>query len=251
MTGPMPERILQVGLGFWASKALLTAVELRLFTELARGPVDAETLRTRLKLHGRSARDFFDALVALGFLERDGTIPERTGQRSVSRPRETVLSRRLSRDVQRPALSVLGTTDRGAAHRGCRRTKPQSAAVISSARFTPTRCVCEGFLSAMTGLSRGANLAIASKFPWIVPHVRRHRHRPRRISPCKSRCAHPHLSGSGFDLPPSQPVFTRYVSAHGVAHRLRFHPGSFLSRPPARRGRLHHGSHPPRLVRST
>ncbi len=51
---------------------MLSAVELGLFSELANGPLDAETLRDRLGLHSRSARDFFDALVALGMLERDG-----------------------------------------------------------------------------------------------------------------------------------------------------------------------------------
>jgi hypothetical protein len=45
---PTPEHILQVGLGFWASKVLLSAVEIGLFTELAHHPVDLETLRGRL-----------------------------------------------------------------------------------------------------------------------------------------------------------------------------------------------------------
>src|SRR4029078_9119213 len=61
---------MQVGLGFWASKTLLSAVEMEVFTELARHPEDLESLRERLGLHERSAREFFDALVALGFLER-------------------------------------------------------------------------------------------------------------------------------------------------------------------------------------
>ena len=64
-----PERILQLGLGFWGSKALLSAVEIGLFTELAKGSLDFETLAERLMLHPRSARDFLDALVALGMLE--------------------------------------------------------------------------------------------------------------------------------------------------------------------------------------
>jgi hypothetical protein len=65
----LPDHILQVGLGFWASKTLLSAVEMEVFTELAKHPQDLETLRGRLGLHPRSARDFFDALVALKFLE--------------------------------------------------------------------------------------------------------------------------------------------------------------------------------------
>src|SRR5579872_6627443 len=69
---PSPDHILQTGLGFWASKTLLSAVEMEVFTELARQPEDLETLRGRLGLHPRSARDFFDALTALGFLTRSG-----------------------------------------------------------------------------------------------------------------------------------------------------------------------------------
>jgi Dimerisation domain len=65
-----PDHILQVGLGFWASKTLLSAVEMELFTELSKHPEDLETLQGRLGLHPRAARDFFDALVALKFLER-------------------------------------------------------------------------------------------------------------------------------------------------------------------------------------
>ena len=67
---PSPDQIMQVGLGFWASKTLLSAVEMGLFTELAREPQSGEALRDRLGLHARSSEDFFDALVALGFLER-------------------------------------------------------------------------------------------------------------------------------------------------------------------------------------
>src|SRR6266853_2990691 len=69
-----PEHIMQVGLGFWGSKTLLSAVEMELFTELAKHPEDLAALQGRLGLHPRGARDFLDALVALGFLERnDGT----------------------------------------------------------------------------------------------------------------------------------------------------------------------------------
>jgi hypothetical protein len=67
-----PDAIMQLGLAFWGSKALLSAVEMRLFSVLSQaGPLDAERLRERLGLHPRGARDFFDALVALGMLERN------------------------------------------------------------------------------------------------------------------------------------------------------------------------------------
>src|ERR687889_982625 len=74
-----PEPIMQVGIGFWASKTLLSAVEMELFTHLADHPQDLETLRARLGLHPRSARDFLDALVALGFLHRTDGVYRNTG----------------------------------------------------------------------------------------------------------------------------------------------------------------------------
>jgi hypothetical protein len=67
-----PERILQTGLAFWPAKTLLSAIEMGVFTELARGPEPFAALSGRLGLHPRSARDFLDALVALGFLQRTG-----------------------------------------------------------------------------------------------------------------------------------------------------------------------------------
>ena len=60
---PSPDRIMQVGFGFWASKTLLSAIELGLFTELARQPEAGGALEQRLGLHPRSAPDFLDALV--------------------------------------------------------------------------------------------------------------------------------------------------------------------------------------------
>src|SRR5262249_27791075 len=67
-----PDGILQLGMGFWASKTLLSAVSLGLFSELARGPLERREIQHRLGLHERSAHDFLDALVALRLLSRDG-----------------------------------------------------------------------------------------------------------------------------------------------------------------------------------
>jgi len=56
---------MRLGLGFFASKTVLAATELGLFTALARGPMDLESLRQNLGLHTRGARDFFDSLQQL------------------------------------------------------------------------------------------------------------------------------------------------------------------------------------------
>ena len=67
-----PSQIMQVGMGFFASKSLLSAVELELFTHLGGDSMTGEEIRERLGLHERAISDFPDTLVALGFLERDG-----------------------------------------------------------------------------------------------------------------------------------------------------------------------------------
>ena len=67
-----PFRIIETGMGFWASKTLLTAVNLGLFTHLAKGALTAKEIKEQLELNGRSLYDFLDALVALGFLNRKG-----------------------------------------------------------------------------------------------------------------------------------------------------------------------------------
>src|SRR6266849_1971185 len=75
---PSPDWILQLGLGFMSTKVLLSAVELGVFTTLAQNPMDGEALAQQLGLHPRSARDFLDALVALGLLDRTGQLYRNT-----------------------------------------------------------------------------------------------------------------------------------------------------------------------------
>ena len=67
-----PDHIMQIGCGFWASKTLLSAVELELFSLLADGPKKGSELQDAMGLHPRGTYDFLDTLVALGLLQRDG-----------------------------------------------------------------------------------------------------------------------------------------------------------------------------------
>ena len=66
-----PQRILDIGFAFRNAKVLLSAVELGVFSALKNEPLIAEELVSRIGLHGRGARDFFDALVSLRLLQRD------------------------------------------------------------------------------------------------------------------------------------------------------------------------------------
>lgn len=67
-----PSKIMQIGTGFFGTKTLLTAVNMELFTVLAKRDLSGKDIQTRLSLHSRSLYDFLDALVAMGFLKRKG-----------------------------------------------------------------------------------------------------------------------------------------------------------------------------------
>src|SRR4051794_29513083 len=67
-----PSEIMQIGMGFWASKTLLSAVELELFTRLGDDAMTAAEIAEALGLHERAVPDFPDALVALRLLDREG-----------------------------------------------------------------------------------------------------------------------------------------------------------------------------------
>jgi hypothetical protein len=211
-----PDRILQLGMGFWGSKALLSAVELGLFTALAQGPLEAEELRERLGLHSRGARDFFDALVALGMLER-------TDGRYANTPDTDLFLDRATRTYA--AWAAL--TD------GLRTGRPQSSdsggGDFSVLYEDPARL--RSFVKAMTPLATATGRVIAQKFPWGDYRSFVDVGTAEGAVPVRLALAHPHMSGLGFDLPPVGPLFDEFVAAHGLSDRLRFHPGDAFKDP--------------------
>jgi len=223
-----PDAIMQLGLGFWGSKTLLSAIELGLFTELAKGPLDADGIQRRLSLHPRSVRDFLDALVALGMLRR-------TGSRYANTPETDLFLDRSKPTYTGGMLEMCNTRLYkfwGSLTEGLRTGTPQNEAKEGGNFFTalysdPGRL--EGFLKAMTGLSLGAARAIAGRFPWTRYKTFVDVGCAQGGVPVQVALAHPHLTGGGMDLPVVQPIFEAYVREQGLANRLRFHPGDFFT----------------------
>ncbi len=225
-----PDRIMQLGFGFWGSKTLLSAIELGLFSELAKGSRDAKALAKRLKLHPRSARDFFDTLVALGLLKRIGARYANTAETALflDRAKPTYVGGIL--EMANARLYRFWGSLTEALQTG----KPQNEVKTGEDFFgtlyaDPRRL--EGFLKAMTGLSRGTARAIAARFPWK-------RYQSFADIGCAQggvaveiALAHKHLSGQGMDLPVVQPVFEAYAKSQRVQTRVTFHPGDFFKEP--------------------
>lgn len=222
-----PDSIMQLGLGFWSSKTLLTAVELGLFTELAKGPLDAKTLTGRLGIHSRAAHDFFDSLVALRVLERNGDLYENTQQTDLFLDREKPSYVGGMLEMANTRLYPFW----GSLTEALRTGLPQNEATRGENFFTTLYADAvrlEGFLKAMTGLSMGTAMAIAQKFPWDRYQTFVDVGAAQGALPVQVALAHNHLSGGGFDLPPVRPVFEKYVNSHGLSERLRFYPGDFF-----------------------
>ncbi|MGH9458300.1 MAG: methyltransferase [Thermoanaerobaculia bacterium] len=225
---PSPDPIMQLALGFLGSKTVLSAIELGVFTELAASPMTCGELTERLGLHPRGARDFFDALVALGMLTRSG---ERYANSEMT---DQFLDRNkpgyIGGILEMANARLYGFW--GSLTEALRTGAPQNEVKSGGNLFDglygdPERL--RGFLKAMTGISLGAAMAIAQKFPWrdygSVIDVG-----------CAEGCVpvtvgreHPHLTGGGFDLPAVEPHFANYVAAHGMGDRMKFHPGDFFT----------------------
>ena len=226
-----PDAIMQLGLGFWGSKALLSAVELGLFAALSEaGPLDAEGLRERLGLHPRSARDFFDALVALGMLAR-------TNGRYSNTPETDLFLDRAKSTYMGGILEMANArlyTFWGSLTEALRTGQPQSEVKAGGAFFKTLYDDPEKlaqFTGAMTGLSRATGDAIAAKFPWRNYGSVIDIGCAQGAVPVAIATAHDHLTGGGFDLPPIEPIFNSYVARFGLADRLTFTPGDFFADP--------------------
>jgi hypothetical protein len=231
MSEPRPDHILEVGLAFWASKVLLSAVEMDLFTELAKHPEDLPTLQGRLGLHPRSAHDFLDALVALKFLDR------REGRYYNTPSSDMFLDRR------KP--SYIGGLLEMANHRlypfwgqlttALRTGLPQNEVKLGTKNpfeaiySEPARL--REFLKAMTGISHAANMAIAHKLPWSKYRTAVDVGTAQGDLITQVALANPHIEGTGFDLPEVGAIFEEYVEMQGLSGRVQFVPGSFMDQP--------------------
>jgi hypothetical protein len=228
---PTPESIMQVGLGFWPSKVLLSAVEMELFTDLAKGPQPLESLQGRLGLHPRSARDFLDTLVALGFLLRaDGKYSNTPATNTfLDKHKPSYIGGMLEMANQRLYGHWNHLTEALRTGLPQNEVRGGGASLFEALYADPARL--KSFLGAMTGVSHGANMTIASKFPWASYKTFADVGTAQGDLAVQIALANPHLSGIGFDLAEVGPIFEEYSEKNGVAGRLRFVAGSFFNQP--------------------
>jgi hypothetical protein len=219
-----PARIMEVGMAFWPSKVLLSAIELGLFTRLGSRALTGEELQAALELHPRANPDFFDTLVALGFLERHGDGPR-------ARYRNTADTATF---LDRSSPHFMGGFLEMANARlypfwgnltdGLRTGRPQNeirhtgASMFAELYSKPDRL--EQFMDAMSGISAANFEALAGKFDFSrygtlcdVGGA------TGQLSMLVAR-RHPHLRCTSVDLPVVTEIAQRKIAAAGLSSRV-------------------------------
>jgi hypothetical protein len=227
---PTADGIVELARAFQGAKALMSAVELGVFTELAATAADTDALQKRLGVNERGGRHFFDALVALGLLRRD---PE--GLYANSPAADLYLDRNKPTYIGGMVenLNAREYTTWASLTQALRTGKPQTgfeaAAHFDTLYSDPNRLRL--FARGMTGWTLPVAKAIATRFPWQDHETVFDVGTAEGCLPVEVAQTHSHIGGGGFDLPPLKPMFDRYIADHGLAARLQFRAGDFFVDP--------------------
>jgi O-methyltransferase domain/Dimerisation domain len=219
-----PGHIMQVGMGFFASKTLLSAVELGVFTELASQAASADDLGERLGLHPRGRRDFFDGLVALGFLEREGDDSDAVysnaadSARFLDRNKPTYVGGIL--EMANARLYTFWADLTEALRTGAPQNEVKRAGrpMFDELYADPARL--EQFMHAMAGISAGNFHALAEKFDFSrYATLTDVGGATGQLSVITAQ-RHQHLRCRSCDLPVVRPIAERAIAAAGIADRV-------------------------------
>ena len=222
-------------MAFWPVKVLLSAVELGLFTELGAKAMTGAELQAALKLSPRANPDFFDTLVALRFLERDG---DGTGARYRNTDETgTFLDRSKPQFIGGFLEMANARLYRfwGELAEALRTGSPQNEikltgrSIFAELYSDPERL--QQFMDAMSGISAGNFQALADRFDF---------------SPYRTLCdvggasgllsmlvaqKHPHIRCISADLPAATAIAEKKIAAAGLAGRVTAQPLDFFAEP--------------------
>ena len=230
-----PSPILQTAFGFWHSKTLLTAVEFGVFTKLAGRRLTGAELGADLQYHPRAIADFFEALVAMKVLGREGDGPE---ARYFNMPEGLLFLDEASPRYIGGILIMLNTrlfkfwNDLPEA---LRTGKPQNEVkhgqmgVFEELYSDIPRL--EQFMGAMTGLSRINFEAFADKFDFSKFRTLCDVGGATGLLSIEVAKKHSHRKCISFDLPAVEPIAKKHIAAAGLEHRVGTASGDFFKDP--------------------
>jgi hypothetical protein len=229
---PHPSSNLQTAFAFWGSKVLLTAVEVGLFTKLAGRRLKGTELGKELNFHSRAIPDFFDALVAMKFLDRDGDGP---AAKYFNTPEGAVFLDAASPRYIGGLLVMLNARlfkfwdDLPEALRTGRpqnEVKHGQKGMFEELYSDLPRL--EQFMGAMTGLSRINFEAFAEKFDFSNFRTLCDVGGATGLLSIEVAKRHPHLTCTSFDLPVVEPIAKKHIAAAGLESRVSTASGDFF-----------------------
>ena len=233
---PNPERILQIGLGFWPAQALLAAVQQGVFTLLAKeGPLTGEQVRVALRWHPRGVHDLLDGLVALRLLDRDGDGP---GGKYRNTPETAAFldkgEKRYLGGIFEMAHARLypfwgRLADAMATGMPQNETRDGGPSIFGVLYQDPAKL--EQFMAAMVGLSTPNFEKLARAFDWSrYATLCDVGGATGQLSCCVAR-QNPHLRCTSFDLPAVEPIAKRWIAEAGLSDRVTTAAGDFFEDP--------------------
>jgi len=230
--GPSPEQILQIGLGFWASKTLLSAVELELFSVLSGTGLTGGEIARKLDLHERSRFDFLDALVALGLLERTGNGPgavySNTADTAIFLDKASPAYLGGILEMANARLYGYWGTLTEALRTGLPQNEIKTGApgLFEGVYADPERL--RAFLDGMQGVQLGAFTALCATLDLSTHRRFCDIGGANGTLAAMIATANPQLTGITFDLPAVAPVAEANLARHGVNDRVTAVVGDFF-----------------------
>jgi hypothetical protein len=215
---------MDVGMGFMASRTLLTAVELELFTHLGTGKMTGAQMAERLGLDARAVPDLPDALLALGLLTRDGEGPDALYGNTVE---TAVFLDKESPQYIGGILEMAG--DRlygfwGSLTEALRTWEPQNEIKESGepmfAKLYSAPDRLDQFMNAMAGVSAGNFRALAQKFDFSRYKTLCDAGGATGQLSCLVALENPHMHCISADLPQVEPIAKKNIEAAGLPHRV-------------------------------
>src|SRR5678815_2511398 len=230
-----PGPILQTAFAFWSSKVLLTAVEFGVFTQLGDRRAAGAALGAELGLHLRGISDFFDALVAMKFLDREGDGP--TAKYFNTLEGELYLDRNSPRYIG-GILIMLNARLFKFWHdlpEALRTGRPQNEIKHGQKGMFEELYAelpkLEQFMGAMTGLSRINFEVFAAKFDFSKFKTLCDVGGATGLLSIEVAKTHPNLRCISFDLPPVEPIARKHIAAAGLSDRVSTASGDFFKDP--------------------
>jgi precorrin-6B methylase 2 len=235
MAEPDPSHIMQVGMGFFASKTLLSAVELGLFTTLAKSPLTGGEIAAALGLHPRAIPDFPDALVAVGLLDRAGDGPD---ARYANTPDTAMFLDRASpayiggmMEMANARLYRFWADLTEALKTGVPQNEIKHTGESMFAKLYEVPERLEQFMNAMSGASAGNVKIFAETFDFSRFQTLCDVGGATGLLSCTVAATNPHMRCISFDLPVVVPIAMRRIEAEGLTERVTAIAGDFFTDP--------------------